>query len=121
MKNDATVKDFADSSIEPYPHLKITNEEFPRILATRRPEDDGAEYFGAFLTKTAVRVMIGFINRKFRLRSCDIPIDGKFPVPCTQHSHRLCVAPCVESLCDRESYLEVVDMARLFLANRRND
>jgi excinuclease ABC subunit C len=121
MKNDAIVKDFTESSIELYPHLKITNEEYPRVLATRRIDDDAAEYFGALLTKTAVRVLIGFINRKFQLRSCDIPIDGKFPVPCTQYYHRRCVAPCVESLCDRDSYLDVVDLVRLFLANRRND
>ena len=40
-------------------------------------EEDGAEYFGAFLTKTSVRILIDFLNRKFRLRSCDIHIDGR--------------------------------------------
>jgi len=121
VKNDRIVTNFTSSSTELYPHLKITNEKYPRVLATRRIEDDGAEYFGAFLTKTAVRILIGFLNRKFRLRTCDIPIDGNFSVPCTQHYHRRCVAPCVESLCDHETYLQVVDLARLFLANRRSE
>jgi len=121
MKNDPAAKDFTAPGIELYPHLKITNEKYPRVLATRRIEDDGAEYFGAFLTRTAVRILMGFLNRKFRLRTCDIPIDGNFSVPCTQYYHRRCIAPCVESLCDREKYLEVVGSARLFLANRRRE
>lgn len=107
--------------VELYPHLKITAETFPRVLATRRVEDDGAEYFGAFLTKTAVRILIDFLNRIFRLRSCDIPIDGNFDVPCTQFYRKRCVAPCVASLCDRESYLRRVALVRLFLANRRDE
>jgi excinuclease ABC subunit C len=90
-------------------------------LATRKIEDDGAEYFGAFLSKTATRILIDFLNKVFRLRSCDIPIDGKFSVPCTQYYHRRCLAPCVESLCTRDNYLAVVDLVRLFLANRRNE
>jgi excinuclease ABC subunit C len=90
-------------------------------LATRKIEDDGAEYFGAFLSKTATRILIDFLNKVFRLRSCDIPIDGKFSVPCTQYYHRRCLAPCVESLCTRDNYLAMVDLVRLFLANRRNE
>jgi excinuclease ABC subunit C len=121
MKNDRTVTDLAEDGADLYPHLKITAENFPRILATRRIEDDGAEYFGAFLTKTSVRILIDFINRTFRLRSCDIPIDGSFPMPCTQYYHKRCVAPCVSNLCSTETYALMVSLARMFLSNRRGD
>ncbi|HEX3101099.1 MAG TPA: hypothetical protein VHQ01_04885, partial [Pyrinomonadaceae bacterium] len=119
MKNDRNSSDFTEGGADLYPHFKITNEEFPRILATRRFENDGAEYFGAFLTKTSVRIMIDFLNRTFRLRSCDIHIDGSFPVPCTQFYLKRCLGPCVENLCDRENYLEMVGLARLFLSDQR--
>jgi excinuclease ABC subunit C len=102
-----------------YPHIKLTNEDFPRPLATRVLEDDGDEYFGAFLNRTSVRILIDFLNRTFRLRSCTIDIDGSFDVPCTQFYAKRCVAPCVASLCDRESYLEIVNLERLFLRNDR--
>ena len=102
-----------------YPHVKLTREAFPRALATRIVKDDGDEYFGAFLNRTAVRILIDFLNRTFKLRSCTIAIDGTFPVPCTQFYAKRCVAPCVESLCDQESYLEMVALARLFLRNDR--
>ena len=121
MKNDPAIKDFDEGSAGLYPHLKITAEEYPRVLATRRIKDDGAEYFGAYLTRTSARILIDFINRVFRLRSCDIPIAGTFSVPCTQHYHRRCLAPCVGSLCDRDQYLAMVDLVRLFLANRRSE
>ncbi|PYT01608.1 MAG: hypothetical protein DMF63_01820 [Acidobacteria bacterium] len=102
-----------------YPHIKLTRETFPRALATRILKEDGDEYFGAFLNRTNVRILIDFLNRTFRLRSCTIAIDGTFEVPCTQYFSRRCVAPCVESLCDRERYLEIVDLVRLFLRNDR--
>ena len=64
MKNDPSVKNFDGASAGLYPHLKITNETYPRILATRKIEDEGAEYFGAFLTKTATRILIDFLNKE---------------------------------------------------------
>jgi excinuclease ABC subunit C len=102
-----------------YPHIKLTREEFPRALATRVVKNDGDEYFGAFLNRTAVRILIDFINTTFRLRTCTISIDGSFPVPCTQYYVRRCVAPCVSSLCSHDTYLEMVKMVRLFLRDHR--
>lgn len=119
MKNDRTVSDISELGANRYPHFKLTNESFPRILATRRIEDDDAEYFGAFLTRTSVRILIDFLNRKFKLRTCDIDIDGNFPMPCTQYYRRRCVAPCVERLCGRDEYLTLVELVRLFLSNQR--
>ncbi|MDQ6788714.1 MAG: excinuclease ABC subunit UvrC [Acidobacteriota bacterium] len=104
-----------------YPHIKITNEKFPRLLATRRIKDDAAEYFGAFLPDTKVRFLLGFLINTFRLRGCDIPIDGNLPAPCPQYYRRKCLAPCVENLCDKESYSEAVNLARLFLQNKRDE
>jgi excinuclease ABC subunit C len=121
MKNDPAVKNFDGTQAGLYPHLKITNETYPRILATRKIDNDSDEYFGAFLTKTATRILIDFLNKTFRIRSCDIPIDGKFSVPCTQYYHRRCLAPCVESLCTKDNHNAMVELVRSFLANRRSE
>ena len=102
-----------------YPHLKLTAERFPRVLATRLIEDDGAEYYGAFLNRTSARILLDFVNKTFRLRSCDIHIDGSFNHPCTMYHKRRCVAPCVAELCDDTQYAETVRLARLFLRNER--
>ncbi|HEX8637172.1 MAG TPA: hypothetical protein VF692_03840, partial [Pyrinomonadaceae bacterium] len=104
-----------------YPHLKLTNEKFPRLLVTRKIENDGAEYFGAFLPETGVRFLIDFLNKTFRLRACEIEIDGQFDVPCTQFYRQRCVAPCVASLCDEQTYNETVELVRLFLRRDRTE
>src|SRR3954467_14878596 len=106
MKNDPKVTNIFDLEGRRYPHLMITREAFPRILATRAIDDDDGQYFGAFLTRTAVRILIDYLNRRFRLRSCDIAIDGTFPMPCTQFYRRRCLAPCVAKLCSPEKYAE---------------
>ncbi len=99
-----------------YPHFKLTRERFPRLLATRRVEtDDEAEYFGAFLPETGVRFLIDFLNKTFRLRTCEIDVDGSFDVPCTQFYRQRCTAPCVASLCRETEYAEQAALVRLFL------
>lgn len=113
--------DFSGGGMHPYPHLKLKSERFPRILATRDLSDESDEYFGAFLNRTSVRILIDFLNRTFRLRSCDLPIDGSFPVPCTQYFSRRCIAPCVSSLCDEREYDRHVELMRMFLRNDREN
>src|SRR4051794_11325569 len=113
MKNDRPNSSIADVELNLYPHFKITAEAFPRVLATRVVENDGAEYFGPFLPKTSVRILMDFINRKFRLRTCDLDIDGSFPVPCTMYYRKRCMAPCSASICDASTYAERVELVRL--------
>jgi excinuclease ABC subunit C len=102
-----------------YPHIKLTRERFPRLLATRLIANDGAEYFGAFLNRTNARILIDLLNRVFRLRSCEIDIDGSFNYPCTMHYKQRCLAPCVADLKSEAEYAEMVGLVRLFLLNDR--
>jgi excinuclease ABC subunit C len=119
MKNDRPSTPVVDVEHNLYPHFKITAERFPRALATRIVDVDSAEYFGPLLPRTSVRILIDFINRTFRLRTCDIDVDGTFPVPCTMYYRRRCLAPCVASLCDEQTYRNRVGLVRLFLADER--
>lgn len=112
-------KRFSIEGIPLYPHIKLTRERFPRVYATRLIEHDDSEYFGAFLNRTNARILIDFLNRTFRLRSCDIDVDGSFNYPCTMHYKGRCLAPCVSDLITEEQYVEMVGLVRLFLANDR--
>src|SRR4051812_45803422 len=38
-----------------YPHLKITKEEFPKVVITRKLLKDGAHYYGPFLPAALAR------------------------------------------------------------------
>lgn len=104
-----------------YPHLKITREKFPRLLATRRILNETDEYFGAFLPKTNVRIWLSRLNKIFRLRNCEIEIDGSFPLPCQMYFAKKCLAPCVSEICGQTEYSENVEALRLFLSGAEKD
>ncbi len=113
MANKSFSRTIADQIL--YPHLKITNERFPRLLATRRILDKSDEYFGAFLPATNVRLWLFQLNKLFRLRSCEIDVDGSFEQPCQMYFAKKCLAPCVAEICGDAEYLENVAAMRVFL------
>lgn len=100
-----------------YPFIKITREAFPRPLATRRPSG-GDKVFGAFLPAVSVRYLLDLIIRVFRLRSCELEIDGSFDAPCPEYFLHRCLAPCVAKLCNEKTYLNAVEDVELFLEGR---
>ncbi len=105
-----------------YPHLKLTiNEPFPKVVITRRIQNDGALYFGPFLPASLARKTIDLINRTFQLRTCDIDIDGKAPRPCLEYHIKRCLGPCVKGLCTTEQYQEAVKDVRLLLEGRNKE
>ncbi|CAN5720689.1 excinuclease ABC subunit UvrC [soil metagenome] len=105
-----------------YPHLKLTiNEPFPKVVITRRIQNDGALYFGPFLPASLARKTIDVINRTFQLRTCDIEIDGKAPRPCLEYHIKRCLGPCVKGLCTPEQYQEAVKDVRLLLEGRNKE
>lgn len=105
-----------------YPHLKLTvNEPFPKVVITRRIQNDGALYFGPFLPASLARKTIDVINRTFQLRTCDIEIDGKAPRPCLEYHIKRCLGPCVKGLCTPQEYQEAVKDVRLLLEGRNTE
>ena len=105
-----------------YPHLKLTiNEPFPKVVITRRIQNDGALYFGPFLPASMARRTIDVINRTFQLRTCDIEIDGKAPRPCLEYHIKRCLGPCVKGLCTASQYQEAVKDVRLLLEGRNTE
>jgi excinuclease ABC subunit C len=97
-----------------YPHLKLTNEPFPKLVITRKIERDGSSYFGPFLPAALARKTLDVVNRTFQLRTCEIEIDGKLPRPCLEYHLKRCLGPCVKGLCTPDEYREAAtDVKRL--------
>jgi len=104
-----------------YPFLKLTfDEKFPRLLITRRPENKSSEQniYGAFLPTGMLRRWLDLLQRKFRLRPCELDIHGDFDAPCPEYFLHRCLAPCVEKICSRENYLETVEIVHLILSKQ---
>lgn len=101
-----------------YPHLKLTNEPFPKVVITRKIVRDGSSYFGPFLPASLARNTLNLINRAFQLRTCEIEIDGKLPRPCLEYHLKRCLGPCVKGLCTQEEYQEAAGDVRILLEGK---
>ncbi|MBQ3390027.1 MAG: excinuclease ABC subunit UvrC [Firmicutes bacterium] len=54
-----------------YPYIKVTlDEDFPRVIKTRRVVRDGGKYFGPYTDVGSVNLIIDFINRVYPLKKC---------------------------------------------------
>lgn len=101
-----------------YPYIKVTVEEdFPRLLFSRRIRKDGAKYFGPFASAQAVRDTIELINKMYGLRDCRkvLPRDIGKDRPCLNYHMGRCCGPCT-GLISKEAYRERVNLAVEFLS-----
>jgi excinuclease ABC subunit C len=104
-----------------YPYLKLTLQDgYPRLAFTRRIRNDGAEYYGPYLPAGLARKAIKLVQKLFRVRVCDLEIDGSLPRPCLYYDMHRCLGPCVAGLTTKEAYDEAVAAARLFLSGRND-
>jgi excinuclease ABC subunit C len=105
-----------------FPYLKLTVQEpYPRIFITRRIRKDGALYFGPFLPASYARQTIKLINKYFRLRTCNLEIDGTLPRPCLDYQMNRCLGPCVTGLCTRGEYARAVEDVKLLLSGKTDE
>lgn len=98
-----------------YLGLKITQQDdFPRLLETRKLAHDGSLYFGPFIHADAVREVKDFIYRFFMLRTCSDHDFKSRTRPCLEYQIKRCSAPCVGYV-NQAEYQKQVDEVRLFL------
>ncbi len=85
-----------------YPWLKITKEDFPRLLFTRQKARDGGLYFGPYPKLEPLKKLLGYLWRiKFvNLRRCQWefslqkPLDERKIKSCLYFHTGQCTAPC---------------------------
>ena len=104
-----------------YPHLKLTNEPFPKVVVTRKIDRDGSHYYGPFLPAALARKTLNLVNRAFQLRTCDIDIDGKLPRPCLEYHLKRCLGPCVKGLCSQDEYQEASRDVKILLEGKNKE
>ncbi len=104
-----------------YPHLKLTNEPFPKVVITRKIVRDGSNYYGPFLPASLARKTLNLINRAFQLRTCEIEINGKLARPCLEYHLKRCLGPCVKGLCTQQEYLEAAEDVKILLEGRNKE
>ena len=104
-----------------YPHLKLTNEPFPKVVVTRKIVRDGSSYYGPFLPAVLARNTLNLVNRAFQLRTCEIEIDGKLARPCLEYHLKRCLGPCVKGLCTQQEYQEAAADVKVLLEGKNKE
>lgn len=104
-----------------YPLIKVTvQEEWPRLLMTRRRHKDGARYFGPFSSPSAMWETIRYLNSLFPLRRCKEKTLGEKARPCLNAQMDRCLAPCAGRI-TREEYREMVRKVLLVLEGKNRE
>lgn len=97
-----------------YPYLKITlNEQFPRIVISRRVIKDGSRYFGPYTSSTALKETLKLLRKLFPLRTCKHLGDR----PCLEYHIKRCLAPCAKHI-DEINYRKMVQAVCWFLEGK---
>lgn len=82
-----------------YPRLAVTlDEEYPRLMVTRRPKRKGVRYFGPYAHAWAIRETLDLLLRVFPARTCSAGVfkrSAQVGRPCLLGYIDKCSAPCV--------------------------
>jgi len=95
-----------------YPYIKITDGPYPRLVMTRKREQDRGKYFGPYSGTKTVYHIIDTINRTLGLPSCNrrFPRDIGKDRPCLYAQMGRCCGPCTGKVTE-EAYGELITLA----------
>lgn len=91
-----------------YPYIKITDEEYPRIIMTRKRDADKGKYFGPYSGTSTVYAVIDTLRKALNLPTCNrrFPKDIGKERPCIYYQMKRCCGVCTGGVSAQEySYL----------------
>ncbi|MBY6212356.1 excinuclease ABC subunit UvrC [Microbulbifer agarilyticus] len=101
-----------------YPYIFLSSKDtFPRIAFHRGSKRKKGDYFGPFPNASSVRDSLNFLQKTFRIRSCEDSVFANRSRPCLQYQIERCTAPCVDFITP-EDYQADVRHAQMFLAGK---
>ena len=104
-----------------YPYIKITwQEDYPRIIVTRRMERDGARYFGPLTDVRAVHQTLDMLRRLFPYLTCKREITGQNTRACLYYHIGRCAGPCIGAI-SRQEYRALIKRICLFLEGKAEE
>lgn len=105
-----------------YPYIKVTvNENYPRIIMTRKMIKDHAKYYGPFTDVTSVKEFIELIHELWPIRKCSKNLNDMNLVqrPCLNYHIGHCMAPCNGQISQKD-YKVFVNQAIELLEGKYN-
>lgn len=80
-----------------YPFIKLTEEQFPRLIKSREIKKGNGTYYGPFADSNAVDKVVDLLNNVYRLKQCKKTSWGKSHKRCLNFHINKCEGYCLES------------------------
>ena len=95
-----------------YPYIKITHEEYPRLIYTRTRTNDKATYYGPYTGTATVFSILSLLHKSFGIPSCTrrFPRDIGKERPCIYRQMGQCCGVCTGEV-SAEEYRELIRAA----------
>ena len=108
-----------------YPWIVVTNDEFPKVLLTRRVDRRSGTYFGPYSSVTHANYLLEFFRKNYPLRSCNLKITGEAILrkkfrPCLEFHIGRCKGCCIGAV-SREEYSSYISEITRLLKGGVND
>jgi excinuclease ABC subunit C len=98
-----------------YPYIKITTSvPYPKVIITRRIEQDGSRYFGPYTSSSAVHETLDLLRKSFPYLTCNRDITGEDERPCLYYEIKRCLGPCIGAV-SKATYRRMIDDLIRFL------
>lgn len=104
-----------------YPYIKVTNEDYPRIIMTRRRTEDGT-YYGPYSSASTINDVIKTIERTLGVPSCKrkFPRDIGKSRPCVYKQLGRCCGVCAGDV-SKEEYNAIISCAKEMLKGNTSE
>lgn len=99
-----------------YPYIKVTKEEYPRLLVTRDRKSDKGRYYGPYQGAAQAHAALDAVVKIFGIPTCKrvFPRDIGKERPCIYRDMGRCVAPCAGGV-SAEEYAALIKQAEWVL------
>lgn len=77
-----------------YPFIKVTREDFPRLLKTRKVDDESL-YFGPYTSAYSVNLVLEALHQEHPIRRCDVDLKS-IKKECLYYHMNQCLGPCIK-------------------------
>ena len=104
-----------------YPWIVIKNENFPRIILTRRKNrGNGDLYYGPYSSTYYAKGLIELIHSIYPLRTCSLSFEKKGEIrlkPCLNYHIKKCLGPCIGEEKEEHYMLMVANIKEILKGN----
>ena len=104
-----------DDKTYPYIYFSL-DHDYPGIYLKRTKKAVSSNYFGPFVSSSAVKKSIKEIQKIFKLRNCNDSTFSNRSRPCIEFQMKRCSAPCVKNI-KKIDYFEDVESAKSYLSS----